>query len=186
MPIHHRPYTETCSAVDLQTTEELLDIGHLAMQELNLTYSRDFVTLHLRRGDSAACDTSPERVVDYLNCSLMTGTDHDEEEGVRNVVVLTNGDDAYCQDLEKEFYDAFPRKRLIFLDRLVRSYSFVEKLSATNIISEYRRNKVWTDNCFLFNAEKTLLQFAQFHLERGRAYCKPCDPGGSKSKWAFV
>lgn len=110
--LSHRKYTDSCGIVDFDTSEEILNVGHLTMQLLNLTYSHDFITLHLRRGDieGGRCDTRPGAVMKYLNCS-MNGDD------VKNVVVLTNGQDWYLELLKNTFTLVFLVRTSFYLIR---------------------------------------------------------------------
>lgn len=171
--LSHQPYSDTCGIIDFDTSEELLDIGHLAMQELNLAYSDDFVTLHLRRGptDHNKCETKPEAVMKYLNCSM-------DGDNVRNVVVLTNGKQWYLDFLKTNFSKTFPDKNLIILDEVMKSVSFLQKLDRKNITRTHVGEKFLNDNCYFFSPEKVLVSMAKYHLERGRTSCKPCDKRG--------
>ena len=59
--------------LDFDTSQELLDIGHFMLQEMNITSSHEFVILHLWRRDSKDCDTGPAHVIRYLDCSIDKG-----------------------------------------------------------------------------------------------------------------
>mmetsp|Transcript_27716 Transcript_27716/g.42458 ORF Transcript_27716/g.42458 Transcript_27716/m.42458 type:complete len:434 (+) Transcript_27716:63-1364(+) len=171
--LNHREYTDTCGILDLDTSEELLNIGELALQEMNIKYSNEFVTLHLRRGDAMeSCNTRPDTVREYLKCSI--GTDD-----VRKVIVLTNGKKWYTENLMSMFSAEFPDKEMILLDEFIESESFVEKLNKSNILSSHTGKKFLNDNCFVFSAEKVLISMSRYHLERGRMHCESCDRGGS-------
>ena len=181
--LKHGAYSEQCSMVDLDTSEELLNIGELMMKSVGLRRSEEYVTLHLRqgdfKGDFSGCDTTPSTVVEYLKCSL---DGHD----VDNVVVMTNGNESYFDALNREFLLAFPEKKLIPLDQEVQSKSFLEQLSSHNTTRSHHGEKFLKDNCYLFSAEKVLVSFAKFHLERGHVYCRQCDKGGSKNAAAII
>jgi len=171
--LNHREYTDTCGVVDLDTSEELLNIGELVLQEMNFKYSNEFVTLHLRRGDAMeSCDTSPETVLEYLKCSI--GNDD-----VKAVIVLTNGNKEYMENLMSMFSAGFPDKQMILLDEFIESESFVEKLNKSNVLSSHTGKKFLNDNFFVFSAEKVLISMSRYHLERGRMHCESCDRGGS-------
>ena len=170
--LDHRKYNETCGAIDVDTTDELLGIAHLAMKELGLAYSQDFVTLHLRRGDYRNCDTDVETVMKYLNCSIEPGT-------VKQVVVLTNEkEEQYLNNLSQNFTNLFPGMEMIFVDQFMRSKSWLDKLVHNNIMKR-SRGEFLNDNCFIFSAEKVIASMARYHLERGHMHCKACDRGGS-------
>lgn len=181
--LKHGTYSEQCSMVDLDTSEELLNIGELMMKSVGLKRSEEYVTLHLRQGDFKGdfngCDTTPSTVVEYLKCSL---DGHD----VDKVVLMTNGNESYFNALKKEISIAFPEKKLIPLDQEVQSKSFLEKLSSHNTTRSHHGEKFLKDNCYLFSAEKVLVSFAKFHLERGHIYCRQCDKGGSKDAAAII
>eukprot|EP00957_Ditylum_brightwellii_P051746 3924265-Ditylum_brightwellii.AAC.1 len=131
----------------MDTSEELLNIGQLMLEELGIKYSHEFVTLHLRRGDYMKYDTNPWVVVKYLNCSL-------GDDNVKKVVVLTNGEESYTKKLSRKFAKAFPEKEMIILDQLIESDLFVETLNERNMLSAHVGNKFLKDNCFRFSAEK--------------------------------
>ena len=171
---NHREYTDSCGIVDLDTSEELLNIGQLMLKELNIKDSQEFVTLHLRRGDAMVCDTSPGTVTSFLKCSIA-------EDDVKKVVVLTNGEKEYVQDLMEVFSKEFPDKEMIILDHFISSESFIEKLNKSNLLTAHFGDKFLNDNCFSFSAEKVLVSMARYHLERGRMHCASCDLGGSIS-----
>lgn len=170
--LSHRKYTDTCGVIDMDTSEELLNIGQLMLEELGIKYSHEFVTLHLRRGDYMECDTNPWAVIKYLNCSL-------GDDDVKKVVVLTNGEGSYTKKLSKKFAEAFPEKEMIILDQLVESDSFVETLNEQNLLSAHVGDKFLKDNCFRFSAEKVVVSMARYHLERGHSHCESCDRAGS-------
>ena len=170
--LNHRNYTNECGIIDLDTSEELLNIGQLALKELDIKYSNDFVTLHLRRGDYMECDTSPKTVMNYLNCSIA-------EDDVKKVIVLTNGETKYVKRLTARFSKMFPDKEIVMLDDFIESQPFVEKLNDKKLLSAHIGDKFGKDNCFRFSAEKTLVSMARYHLERGHAHCHSCDRGGS-------
>jgi len=169
---NHREYTDSCGMVDLDTSEELLNIGQLVLKELNIKDSQEFVTLHLRRGDAMVCDTSPVTVAGFLKCSIA-------EDDVKKVVVLTNGETEYVKDLMEVFSKEFPDKEMIILDHFIESESFIKKLNESNLLSAHFGDKFLNDNCFSFSAEKVLVSMARYHLERGRSHCTSCDLGGS-------
>jgi hypothetical protein len=169
----HREYNDTCGLIDLDPSEELLGIAHLAINELGLTV-QDFVTLHLRRGDSIyKCETDAETVMKYLNCSLRA------TDNVKQVVVLTNEkEEQYLNDLSQNFSYWFPDKELTYLDQFMTSKSFVDKMLQKNL-TKRNRAEYLNDNCYFFNAEKAIISLARYHLDRGRSHCATCDPGGS-------
>jgi hypothetical protein len=170
--LDHRKYNETCGVIDVDTTDELLGIAHLAMKELGLAYSQDFVTLHLRRGDYRNCDTDVETVMKYLNCSIEPGT-------VKQVVVLTNEKkEQYLNNLSQNFTNRFPGMEMILLDQFMKSKLLLDKLVHKNIMKR-SRGEFLNDNCFIFSAEKNIASMARYHLERGHMHCKTCDRGGS-------
>ena len=173
--LSYREYIDTCGVVDLDTSEELLNIGELVLQEMNIKYSNEFVTLHLRRGDAMeSCNTRPDTVREYLKCSI--GTDD-----VRKVIVLTNGKKWYTENLMSMFSAEFPDKEMILLDEFIESESFIEKLNKSNVLSSHTGKKFLNDSCFVFSAEKVLISMSRYHLERGRMHCESCDRGGSIS-----
>ena len=82
--LSHRKYSaDTCGVVDFDTSVELLNVGQLVLQELNIEHSNDFVTIHLRRGDYMKCDTQVESVINYLKCSI-------EWDDIKKVLVLSS------------------------------------------------------------------------------------------------
>ena len=173
--LNHREYTATCGILDVDTSEELLNIGELVLEEMNIKYSNEFVTLHLRRGDAMeSCDTSPDTVLKYLKCSI-------DNDDVRKVIVLTNGKEEYMDTLMNSFSAEFPDKEMILLDEFIESPSFVEKLNESNILLSHTGKEFLNDNCFVFSAEKVLVSMSRYHLERGRMHCESCDRGGSFS-----
>lgn len=176
---NHRKYTDSCGWIDFDTTEELLNIGQLALQELNITSSQDFVTLHLRRGDYMQCNTNPWRVIKYLKCSIV-------DNDVKKVVVLTNGEKEYTKRLNRTFSKAFPNMQMFILDDLIESESFVEKLNDNSFLSVHTDGQFLSDNCFRFSAAKVLVSMSRYHLSLGHANCKKCDPLGSKTDWALI
>lgn len=176
----HRSYSNDCSMVDLDTSLELLNVGQLIMNSLGIKYSHEFVTLHLRQGDWNGCDTSPDAVVEYLECSL------DGYDDVEKIVVMTNGDKTYFDSLENEFKVVFPKKQMIFLDEYVASHNFQELLNHHNLTRSHYGERFLYDNCYQFSAEKVLVTFANFHLERGHAHCKNCDKGGASEVNAII
>ena len=169
----HREYNDTCGVIDLDPSEELQGIARLAITELGLT-AQDYVTLHLRRGDAKRrCKTDAETVMKYLNCSIATDT-------VKHVVVLTNEkEEEYLNELNQNFTHWFPEKELIYLDQFMTSTSFVDTMLQKNVTKRSGAEYL-NDNCYFFSAEKTIISMAGYHLERGRAHCAPCDPGGSR------
>jgi hypothetical protein len=178
--LDHRKYNETCGVIDFDTSDELLGIAHLAMKELGLAYSQDFVTLHLRRGDYRNCNTDVKTVMKYLKCSIEPGT-------VKKVVVLTNEkDEQYLNNLSRNFTNRFPGMEMILLDQFMESKSFLNELDHKNIMKR-SGDEFLNDNCFFFSAEKVLVSMARYHLERGHMHCKKCDRGGSnKGKLASL
>jgi len=170
--LNHRKYTDSCGILDFDTSEELLNVAQLLLQELDIKHSQDFVTLHLRRGDYKKCDTSPATVVKYLKCSM-------EKDDVKKVVVLTNGEENYVNNLVRVFSKKFPNKEMIILDQVVESRSFIEKLNTKKILSAHFGDAFLNDNCFRFSAEKVIASMSRYHLERGHAHCSSCDRGGS-------
>lgn len=175
--VTHRKYSaDTCGVADLDTSVELLNIGQLMLQELNIEHSDDFVTIHLRRGDYMKCDTQVKTVINYLECSI--GGDD-----IKKVLVLTNGEKDYLKELQEEFSKAFPTLEMISLDNFIESESFVEKLNQGNLLSAHTGDEFLHDNCFRFSAQKVLVSMARYHLERGRIYCKgKCDRGGVEAR----
>ena len=112
----------------------------------------------------------------YLNCSIA-------DDDVKKVVVLTNGDDEYKVNLSQTFKDTFPTKEMIMIDQVMKSKSFLEKLNKNQVLSVHSEDDFLIDNCFRFSAEKVIVNFARYHLERGHGYCKgSCDRGGSVKK----
>ena len=177
--LNHRTYTEDCSMVDFDTSEELLLIGQLLLDSLGLERSEDYATLHLRKKDWNKCDTSPSVVVDYLKCSL-------QGQHIKSLIVMTNGSNGYFNHLRKEFQIAFPKIRIVPLDRKIGSESFLEELDTEGLLKSHTMEQFKEDNCFKFSAEKVLMEFASFHLERGHNHCRKCDRGGSFSYGAMI
>jgi hypothetical protein len=172
----HRKYSPSCGLLDFDASEELLNIGEHLLRELKIQSSREYVTLHLRRGDYMLCDTDPTTIMSYLNCSIA-------DDDVKKVVVLTNGDDEYKVNLSQTFKDTFPTKEMIMIDQVMKSKSFLEKLNKNQVLSVHSEDDFLIDNCFRFSAEKVIVNFARYHLERGHGYCKgSCDRGGSVKK----
>jgi len=179
--LSHRKYSaDTCGVVDFDTSVELLNVGQLVLQELNIEHSNDFVTIHLRRGDYMKCNTQVETVINYLKCSI--GGDN-----IKKVLVLTNGEKEYLRQLQEGFSEAFPALEMISLDNFIESESFIEKLNQGNLLSAHTGDAFLHDNCFRFSAEKVLVSMARYHLERGHIYCKgKCDRGGVKANGPVI
>ena len=172
----HRPYSNSCGLLDIGTSDDLLNVGELLLRELQITSRQEYVTIHLRRGDYMNCDTDPTVIMNYLNCSIA-------DDDVKKIVVLTNGDDEYQYNLSQMFKESFPAKEMIMIDRVITSKSFLKKLSEKQALSVHSIDDFLNDNCFRYNAEKVLVKFARYHLERGHGYCKgSCDRGGSVKK----
>jgi hypothetical protein len=169
--INHRPYNETCGKLDFDTSTELLNVGELMLEQLNITNSRDFITLHLRRGDYMKCPTDTATVLNYVNCSMAN-------DDVKKIVVLTNGEEEYTKNLTEAFTSTFPTKEMIVLDQFIMSKSFIEKLNESKLLSVHSEDDFLNDNCFRFSAEKVLVPLARYHLERGHTHCSNCDRGG--------
>ena len=80
-----------------------------------------------------------------------------------------------------EFQIAFPKIRIVPLDRKIGSESFLKELDTEGLLKSHTMEQFKEDNCFKFSAEKVLMEFASFHLERGHTHCRKCDRGGSSS-----
>jgi hypothetical protein len=172
----HRPYSPSCGILDFDASNDLLNVGELLLHELNVTSRQEYVTIHLRRGDYMNCDTEPTSIMNYLNCSIA-------DDDVQKIVVLTNGNYDYQNNLSQMFKESFPTKEMIMLDQVITSASFLEKLSEEQVLSVHSKDDFLNDNCFRFSAEKVIVSFARYHLERGHGYCKgSCDRGGSVKK----
>lgn len=171
---NHRPYNDTCGKLDFEASNEILNVGQLLLEQLGIQNSFDFVTLHLRRGDYMKCPNDPATVMNYVNCSMA----NDNSENVKKIVVLTNGEREYIQNLTKAFSTTFPTKEVIILDQFITSDSFMEKLKESDLLSVHSGDDFLKDNCIRFSAEKVLVSLARYHLERGHIHCRSCDPGG--------
>mmetsp|Transcript_60531 Transcript_60531/g.89802 ORF Transcript_60531/g.89802 Transcript_60531/m.89802 type:complete len:434 (-) Transcript_60531:103-1404(-) len=177
--LSHREYSlDTCGMIDFDTSEELLNVAELLSQELNIQHSNNFVTLHLRRGDSKKCDTEVKTVIEYLKCSI-------GDDDIQKVLVLTNGEKQYLRNLQEAFSEAFPQIDMISADQFIESESFLEKLDKSNILSSHIGDAFLKDNCFRFGAERVLVSMSRYHLDRGRNHCEQCDRGGSVSADGF-
>ena len=171
--LNHRKYSaDTCGVVDFDTSEELLNVAQLVLQELNIQHSNNFVTLHLRRGDYKKCDTLVETVIEYLKCSI-------DGDNIQKVLVLTNGQKWYVRNLQEAFSKAFPQWSMISVDHFIESESFIETLNKRNLVSAHVGDKFLNDNCFRFGAERVLASMSRYHLDRGHTHCQSCDRGGS-------
>lgn len=152
----------------------MLNVGKLLLEQLGIQNSFDFVTLHLRRGDYMKCPNDPATVMNYVNCSMA----NNNSENVKKIVVLTNGEREYIQNLTEAFSTTFPTKEVIILDQFIMSDSFMEKLKESDLLSVHSGDDFLKDNCIRFSAEKVLVSLARYHLERGHIHCSSCDPGG--------
>lgn len=130
-----------------------------------------FGLLHLRRGDVIAkCDTSVDRMKEYLACSL-NGT----ESLGRNLTLLmmTDEDDVeYRQDI-MGLLDDYPHVSILDADDIVKK-----------IIREGARNGIidagLENNFYVYDIEKVFQgwdsEFTKFFLVRRRSMCTDCIP----------
>lgn len=158
--------------VDLETSDEMLDVGQLMMDVIGTKNSDEYITLHLRRGDYRECSTDVDDVISYLRCSM-----HDDLD-VKKVVVLTNGEKEYTWKLKQKFKMAFPNQDIIFLGEILESNNFVKQITETHVVSIHQGERFVQDNCFRYRAEKVAMEVARFHLERGHGHCSKCDYKG--------
>ena len=130
-----------------------------------------FGLLHLRRGDSIdTCNTSVDRVKEYLACSL----DGTESLG-RNITLLmmTDEDDVeYRQDI-MGLLDDFTHVSILDADDIVAK--IVRESVRNGIIDAGLQN-----NFYVYDIEKVFQgwdsAFTNFHLVRRRTMCTDCIP----------
>jgi hypothetical protein len=118
------------------------------------------------------CDTQVETVINYLNCFI-------KGDNIQNILVQTNGEKGYLEQLQEIFLKAFPELEMISLDNLI------EKLNQGNLHSE---DAFLQDNCFHLHSEveKVIVSMARYHLERGHTHFKKCDRGGNIKTWSIL
>jgi hypothetical protein len=128
-----------------------------------------FGLLHLRRGDAInECDTSVERMREYLNCSL-----NETEFLGRNITMLmtTDEDDSQYRQSIMALIEDYPHVSILDADQIVRTV--VKEAAENGIISKALEN-----NYFIFEVESILRDwgntFFKFHLVRRRSTCPDC------------
>jgi hypothetical protein len=128
-----------------------------------------FGLLHLRRGDAINdCDTSVERMRQYLNCSL-----NKTELLGRNITMLmtTDEDDSQYRQSIMALIEDYPHVSILDADQIVRT---VVKEAAENGIIR----KAFENNYYIFEVESILRDwgntFFKFHLVRRRSTCPDC------------
>lgn len=139
-----------------------------------------FGLLHLRRGDSIdTCNTSVDRIKEYLACSL-NGT----ESLGRNITLLmmTDEDDVeYRQDI-MGLLDDFTHVSILDADDIV-----------AKIVRESVRNGIidagLENNFYVYDIEQVFQgwdsDFTKFHLVRRRTMCTDCIPVKSRLEMIF-
>lgn len=128
-----------------------------------------FGLLHLRRGDAINdCDTSVERMRQYLNCSL-----NETEFLGRNITMLmtTDEDDLQYRQSIMALIEDYPHVSILDADQIVRTV--VKEAAENGIISKALEN-----NYYIFEVESILRDwgntFFKFHLVRRRSTCPDC------------
>ena len=176
-PFTHFNYSDQCDVVNFGSSIESLNVAWILIEMIGIKTPKEYVTLHLRRGDYRECDTDPQTVVEYIMCSMY------DDRDVKKVVVLTNGNHFYTEKLTATFLELLPDKEIIILDRITKSQLFLDKLENSSLVTG---QQLLDDNCFRFSAEKVLIQFAKFHLERGHISCASCDYKGVHSALPII
>lgn len=175
--IPHRQYTDDCGILDLYMTKTQIRVAQILLDLMSIEYVEQFVSLHLRRGDYKKCDTTPKMIVDYLKCSIIEDEQHDTT--IEHVLAFTNGDAEYRNNMTNAFNEAFsPRKKIIFVDDVVESEAFLDKVGKEEGLPKDIGKRMLEDNCYRWSVLKVIISTSYFHLERGKASCNECDRGG--------
>ena len=187
--VPHRSYSKECKIIDLHPTQLQIHLARILLETMDIQHVDQFVTLHMRRGDWRECDTEPETIMKYLNCSLSGDLSlFGGGSGiVDTVLAFTNADEEYKTNVTKKFQDTFPPNTSItFVDDVVESEAFHSKLLQTKLpgITQDIENhlqlalRLVEDNCFRWQVLKVLIAISKVHLERGHISCKECNKGG--------
>uniref|UniRef100_A0A7S1Z432 O-fucosyltransferase family protein n=1 Tax=Ditylum brightwellii TaxID=49249 RepID=A0A7S1Z432_9STRA len=171
-PIPHLNTSRACHYTNEDNTPSHISL--LQEKLINRVYDNSLLensiygVLHLRRGDSIDdCDTSVDRIREYLSCSL------ENTDLIGNITLLMKSDEVdkrYRQEIVG-LADTYGHVNILDLDGLI--WKIVHQAGADGDINDYHVN-----NYFVYaigNMFRTRL--IQFYLERRKKnYCLDCIP----------
>lgn len=180
--LSHRDYTDNCPKIDFYPTRHHLHFARIVLDFLNITKVDQYATMHLRRGDYRKCNTEPDEVIRYLNCSL-GDVIASPQKRLSTLLIFTNGDSGYKHNLTKNLEEHFSSSlRCIVVDDLIKTDALLAKLddeaSDGEGLPQNMPSRLADDNCYSWQALKVIISLSKIHLERGHMSCQTCDVGG--------
>lgn len=144
------------------------------LQSLNISLhkgEKQFIgSLHIRRGDAKGmCDTSPEKIKRYLECSFA----NTQDLGDFTVLLSTDEEDpAYIEEVQSipAGNETMSHIRILWLDSTVRNITM--SLIETGDLPGF----LW-NNYFVFVVSNRIWKFTSFEMAQRRNFdCSDCNP----------